>query len=64
MADFINVIKSFVAVEAFSGRVNYAWSVITHDRSKNKFLVIDQFHIIDHVIKTQIILTIFFTWYP
>ena len=43
-----------------ASRVNYAWSVITHDRSKNKFLVINQFHIIDHVIKTKIIETIFF----
>ena len=34
-------------------RVNYTWSVITHDRSKKKFLVINQFHIIDHVIKTH-----------
>ena len=47
----------------FETRVSFAWSVITHYRSDDEFLVINQFHIIDHVIKTQIIETIFFIWY-
>ena len=51
--------KMRIGKSAFLTRVSFAWSVITHDRSKDKFRVINQFHITDHLIKTQIIGTIF-----
>ena len=41
------------ALETIRDRVTYAWSVITYDRSKDKFRAINQFHIVYHVIKTH-----------
>ena len=58
----LSLLTAFTVSSNF-GRVNYAWSVFTHDRSKDKFRVINQFLIIDHVVEIQIIETIFSIWY-